>query len=179
MSFKQFLVSIFLLVICVVCKLCLPHPGIDPIAGILLFVPRTFSRVLWYAIIVASVILYDVITVGFGIWTLSVVAVYMLIAIAYNKFRLPSQSWSTMMIRGIAMTVVFDVLTGLTVGPLLFGQPFAVALMGQIPFTLIHLVGNCLLISGYCMVIHYSGCVQKYVYEKNLNGLFVVNTNRR
>ena len=32
--------------------------------------------------------------------------------------------------------------TGLTIGPLLFHQSFIVSLIGQIPFTLLHLLGN-------------------------------------
>lgn len=37
---------------------------------------------------------------------------------------------------------MYDILTGLTVGPLFFQQPFLQALMGQIPFTVLHLSGN-------------------------------------
>jgi len=32
--------------------------------------------------------------------------------------------------------------TGLTLGPLFFNQPFAIALAGQVPFTALHLLGN-------------------------------------
>ena len=39
-------------------------------------------------------------------------------------------------------TLFYDAVTGLTIGPLLWGQPFMVALIGQIPFTLLHLAGN-------------------------------------
>nr|MBP9749784.1 hypothetical protein [Candidatus Paceibacterota bacterium] len=39
-------------------------------------------------------------------------------------------------------TLFYDAVTGLTIGPLFWGQPFMVALVGQIPFTLMHLAGN-------------------------------------
>lgn len=42
-------------------------------------------------------------------------------------------------------TIAYDALTSLTIGPLMFGQPFMNALVGQIPFTLMHLVGNAVL----------------------------------
>ena len=39
-------------------------------------------------------------------------------------------------------TLAYDAVTGLTVGPLLFHQTFYSALIGQIPFTILHLIGN-------------------------------------
>ena len=39
-------------------------------------------------------------------------------------------------------TLFFDAITGLTVGPLFFNQSFMSALIGQIPFTILHLIGN-------------------------------------
>lgn len=42
-------------------------------------------------------------------------------------------------------TIFYDLVTGLTVGPIFFGQTFMSALVGQIPFTLYHLAGNVVL----------------------------------
>jgi len=39
-------------------------------------------------------------------------------------------------------TVLYDAVTGLSVGPLFYGQPFMDALKGQIPFTINHVLGN-------------------------------------
>ena len=42
---------------------------------------------------------------------------------------------------GIVGTIAYDAATGLTIGPIFTGQPFMLALVGQIPFTLLHLAG--------------------------------------
>jgi hypothetical protein len=39
-------------------------------------------------------------------------------------------------------TLFFDAFTGLTVGPIFFHQSFIQSLIGQIPFTALHLMGN-------------------------------------
>src|SRR3989344_3517093 len=39
-------------------------------------------------------------------------------------------------------TLLYDALTGLTIGPIFFHQSFFGSLVGQIPFTLLHLLGN-------------------------------------
>ena len=39
-------------------------------------------------------------------------------------------------------TLFYDAVTGLTIGPLFFHQSFIVSLVGQIPFTVLHLLGN-------------------------------------
>lgn len=42
--------------------------------------------------------------------------------------------------RPFITVILFDVITGLCMGPLVWHQPFCVALMGQIPHTCIHLL---------------------------------------
>ena len=39
-------------------------------------------------------------------------------------------------------TLIYDVITGLTIGPLFFNQSFLSALSGQAIFTVYHLIGN-------------------------------------
>lgn len=164
MNVKEILTSSMLVCVSLLVRFCMPYPGIEPIAGMLLFLPRTFSRMLCYAFIVASVVLYDGMTAGFGMWTVSVIAAYCLIAVGYRVLQSSSKSISTMMLHGIVMTIAFDIATGLTVGPLFFGQPFVDALVGQIPFTIAHLIGNSLLIFVYNMIVQYSVCMHKEVF---------------
>jgi hypothetical protein len=58
-------------------------------------------------------------------------------------------------------TLVYDALTGLTIGPLMFKMPFMVALVGQIPFTLWHLAGNMV------MALVFSPALYKWVLEND------------
>jgi uncharacterized membrane protein YbaN (DUF454 family) len=41
----------------------------------------------------------------------------------------------------VVSILYFDAVTGLTIGPLFFGQTFMGSLLGQIPFTIMHLAG--------------------------------------
>lgn len=154
MNIKQCCISFFCISVALLIKLYLPHPGCDPVAGFIVLAPRTWSRFLSSVFIGASIVLYDYMTVGCGLWTLVVVAAYFLIAAACNYVQIGSSlSMLGLCARGVIVTLAFDALTGLTVGPLLYGQPFMEAVVGQIPFSIAHLIGNSLLMIGYMMVV--------------------------
>lgn len=90
-----------------------------------------------------SIVIFDVATHKVGLWTLITAVAYGVVGIGATAFlkKRPSTALNYAMYAGIG-TIVYDALTGLTVGPLMFGQPFMDALTGQIPFTLMHLAGN-------------------------------------
>lgn len=90
-----------------------------------------------------GIALFDAVTSGIGIWT--VIAGFMYGALgagAHLFFQKCEPSTKNFLAFGIVGTIVYDVMTGLTVGPLAFGQPLMVAIVGQIPFTLMHLLGT-------------------------------------
>lgn len=90
-----------------------------------------------------SIAVYDSFTAGLGVWTWISAVAYGLVGLGartYLKNR--SSNWKNYAIYAIIGTISFDALTGLTLGPIFFGQAFIMALLGQIPFTAIHLLGN-------------------------------------
>jgi hypothetical protein len=50
--------------------------------------------------------------------------------------------WKSYASYALMATIFYDAVTGLTIGPLFFHQSFMVSLVGQIPFTALHLLGN-------------------------------------
>ena len=89
-----------------------------------------------------GIVLYDAVTSGWGRWTWVTAFCYGALGIAahfYFKNREPSVG--DFLAFGIPGTVLYDAITML-IGPVFNGQPFAVALIGQIPFTLMHLLGT-------------------------------------
>ena len=56
-------------------------------------------------------------------------------------------------------TLAFDIVTGLSIGPLFFQQPFMEALIGQVSFTALHLLGNV----GFAAVL--SPLIYRFVVE--------------
>ena len=60
-------------------------------------------------------------------------------------------------------TLAFDIATGLSIGPLFFHQSFARAVIGQVPFTALHLAGNV----SFAVIL--SPLIYKFIVEnKNL-----------
>ncbi len=91
----------------------------------------------------ASIVLFDLVTNHVGIWTIVTAFAYGFLGVgATLYFKNKGNSAKTYVSFAIVATIVYDAVTGLTVGPLFFHQPFAVALLGQIPFTALHLAGN-------------------------------------
>lgn len=90
-----------------------------------------------------GIVLFDAVTSGIGIWTLVTAAAYGALGIgAHLYFRNREATTKNFLKFGIVGTVLYDIVTGLTTGPLFFNQPFMLALVGQIPFTLMHLLGT-------------------------------------
>jgi energy-coupling factor transport system substrate-specific component len=90
-----------------------------------------------------SILIFDAVTSGVGMWTWITGAAYGLLGVgAYFFFRKREGKISNFLIFGIVGTILYDAVTGLSIGPLFFGQTFMEAFVGQIPFTLNHLLGN-------------------------------------
>jgi hypothetical protein len=103
-------------------------PNVEPLLAAVMPLTKRYGALEGFAFAVLSIVIYDALTAGFGIWTLVTAAAYGGVAVgAHLYFSLA--------------VLVYDVVTGLTVGPLAYGQPFAAAVVGQIPFTILHLLG--------------------------------------
>jgi hypothetical protein len=90
-----------------------------------------------------SVILIDVLMGKVGTWTIVTSLTYGTVGI-FGAYFLTNREASAknFIIASIIGTLFFDLITGVMMGPLMFGQPFGEALFGQIPFTFRHLAGN-------------------------------------
>ena len=93
-----------------------------------------------------SIILFDLFTSGIGVWTWVSAVAYAVVAIgAAWFFKNRRGSPFNYLLYAFIGTLFYDASTGLTIGPLVYGQPFMEALTGQIPFTLRHLLSNMVL----------------------------------
>lgn len=90
-----------------------------------------------------GIALFDLVTSGIGTWTLVTGFMYgSLGAGAHLFFQNRKASTKNFLAFGIVGTLVYDAVTGLMTGPVFFGQPLVAAVVGQIPFTLMHLLGT-------------------------------------
>jgi hypothetical protein len=116
-------------------------PNNDPIMGAML--PFSRRGKWWEAGLFAflTMVSFDLITMKLGVWTIVTGLTYGALGIAfyfaYGKIKRFS-IW-TYIGGGVAGVLIFDFITGPIASSLMFGMPFLASLVGQVPFTLLHL----------------------------------------
>ncbi len=118
-------------------------PNIEPILATQMPFSKVYGKMAGFLFGFLSMVLYDILTGKVGVWTLITASAYGLLglwAAVYFKNK-NNNSWGYAKF-AIIGTLAFDIVTGLSVGPLFFNQTFMEALVGQIPFTFFHLLGN-------------------------------------
>jgi len=89
-----------------------------------------------------GIVLFDSITSGWGIWTAVTAVCYGGLGVAAHLFfKHREASVKNFLLFGIPGTLAYDAIT-MTIGPLFNSQLWGAALIGQIPFTLMHLLGT-------------------------------------
>ncbi len=141
---KNYLKFVLALVLCLVVRL-IPFraPNIEPILATMMPFSKAYGAIFGFSFAVLSILLYDILTNTLGVQTFFTVFAYGALglwATSYFK-KHKSNKWSFVTF-SIIGTLFFDAVTGLTVGPLFFHQSFVATLVGQIPFTALHLLGN-------------------------------------
>lgn len=117
-------------------------PNVEPLLSAVMPLTKRFGALEGVLFAVVSIVLYDSLTAGLGIWTLVTALAYAAVAIgAHLYFKNREASRGNFVRFSIVSVICYDVVTGFTVGPLAYGQSFSAAVMGQIPFTVLHLLG--------------------------------------
>lgn len=117
-------------------------PNIEPIMAVAMPFGKAYKGLFTFIFAASSIILFDLVTSGFGMWTVITAVAYGLVGLGAASFFRNRSGWKNYALYAIFATILYDAVTGLTMGPLFFGMPFMVALVGQVPFTLLHLLGN-------------------------------------
>jgi hypothetical protein len=120
-------------------------PNVEPLMAAVM--PVSARTSMWQSVIfaVSSIALYDLVTAGWGYWTFGTVIAYGAVAASSHFYfaRFPATRFHFLTF-GIAATLFYDALTGFTIGPIFWHQTLSAAIVGQIPFTLMHLAGTIL-----------------------------------
>lgn len=117
-------------------------PNVEPILAAQMPFARRFGTRTGFLFGALSILIYDILTGTLGPWTVLTASAYGLLGLGAGWYLKRRNGKKHFVYFAIAGTLFYDAVTGLTVGPLFFGQPFLAALLGQIPFTLMHLAGN-------------------------------------
>ncbi len=135
-------------------------PNIEPILAVQMPFAKAYGKLTGFIFGFSSVILFDLITGTVGVWTLITAATYGFLGIlAGVYFAKRANSIRSYVSFAIVSTVIYDVITGFSIGPIFFGQSFVAAVVGQIPFTLWHCIGNV----SFALVL--SPALYRYVIE--------------
>ena len=136
-------------------------PNIETILATQMPFSRIYGNVAGFSFGFFSIIVYDLLTSTLGMWTIFTSVTYGFLGLwAVQYFKNKNNSSWTYVKFALMSTLLFDIVTGLSVGPLFFHQSFLSALMGQIPFTIFHLIGN----TAFAFVL--SPAIYNFVLQK-------------
>lgn len=135
-------------------------PNVEPIMASVMPIGKTYGKSMAFMFGFLSIVLFDLITSGIGIWTLITAFCYGLLGLGASYFFENRTGWKNYAIYAFVITIFYDAITGLTIGPLFFHQSFMVSFVGQIPFTILHLLGNV----SFAIVL--SPVIEKWLVKK-------------
>lgn len=117
-------------------------PNVEPIMAAQMPFGKVYGKLAAFLFGAMSIVVYDSLTSGLGVWTAITAIAYGFVGLGAGFFFKNRTGWRNYALYAVIGTIFYDALTGLTLGPLFFGQPFMGALIGQIPFTALHLLGS-------------------------------------
>ena len=135
-------------------------PNIEPIMAVQMPFGKVYGGVYAFLFGALSIVVYDSVTSGLGIWTAITAVAYGLVGLGAQAYFKNRSGWKSYASYAIIATILYDAITGLSLGPLFFGQSFAQAFIGQIPFTMLHLLGNV----SFAIIL--SPAIEKWVVVK-------------
>lgn len=145
-------------------------PNVEPIMATVMPFSKEYGAYIGFGFAFLSIILYDLITGTFGIWTLFTASTYGIIGLYSGYFfKNIKPKRKDFVWFAVIGTLFFDLVTGLSVGPLFFHQSLTTAIVGQIPFTLWHLLGNI----SFALVL--SPAIYNFIKNENLENVSIIN----
>lgn len=117
-------------------------PNVEPIMTAIMPLGKIYGGIMAFFFGFLGIVIFDSITSGIGIWTIITAIAYGLMGLGATYYFKNRSGWKSYALYAFFATIVYDLITGLTIGPLFFHQSFIVSLTGQIPFTVLHLLGN-------------------------------------
>lgn len=142
-------------------------PNVEPMLATVMPFSKRYGYTGSFLFGFLGIVLYDAITSGWGLWTLITALSYGLLGVwARHYFRKRDASRGNFVAFGIFGTLAYDAIT-MMIAPIFYGQSIAVALVGQVPFTIMHLLGTVVFAAFLSPIIH-TWIVQNESFEMTL-----------
>lgn len=117
-------------------------PNVEPMLATIMPFSKRYGALGSFLFAFLGIVLYDAVTAGWGPWTWATATCYGLVGVAAHYYFLNREpTRMNFLTFGLSATLVYDAVT-MFIAPIFNAQPLMVALVGQIPFTLMHLVGT-------------------------------------
>ena len=117
-------------------------PNFEPMLGTMMPFAKRYGILGSFSFGFFGIVLYDAVTSGWGSWTWVTAICYGALGVgAYYFFKNREASVKNFLFYGIPATVTYDAIT-MMIGPLFNAQSWSLALAGQIPFTLMHVLST-------------------------------------
>ncbi|MBU0999245.1 hypothetical protein KKG24_02985 [Patescibacteria group bacterium] len=149
-SIKNYFKFFLGLILCLLVRL-IPFraPNVEPILATMMPFSKVYGAFVGFSFAVLSILLYDIVTGTLGIQTFFTAIAYGILGLWAARYFSAQKcvpggkkdKWGYVRF-AIFGTLFFDAFTGLSVGPIFFHQSFFGSLVGQIPFTALHLLSN-------------------------------------
>ncbi len=121
-------------------------PNVEPVTATILPFGKKWGWIAAAIFGAASIVLFDLITLKIGIWTLVTAFMFALIGAASGLYLKKRENKARHYVGfAIIATLIYDFITGPIMSSMIWKMPFMQALFGQIPFTINHLAGNIVL----------------------------------
>lgn len=135
------------LIVCFVLRI-IPFrpPNVEPLLAAGMPFAKQYGDAAGFFFGFLSIVIFDVATGTVGTWTAITSLTYGVVCVGAAMFFKRRKATSfNFLVYSVVGTIFYDAITGLSIGPLFFGQSFVEAFVGQIPFTAMHLLGNSVL----------------------------------
>ena len=171
-SQKNYFKFSLVLVLCFLARL-IPFrvPNVEPIMAGVMPVSRIYGAFTGFLFGALSILFYDLATHTLGVQTFFTAGAYGVVGLCsfyYFQKQKKDSKWSYVKF-AVVGTLFYDAVTVLTVGPLFFHQSLLVSLVGQIPFTALHLAGNII----FALLL--SPAIYKYLIKKKKEKVSFIN----
>ncbi|MFH1056835.1 MAG: DUF6580 family putative transport protein [Candidatus Micrarchaeota archaeon] len=130
------------LALCVLVRLFAVTPNFEPIMGFTMPFAKKYGKYAGLVFALLALVAIDFFTRRIGLWTVYTGITYAAVGFAAGRFfEKRKADRKNLLVFSIAGTLAFDLVTALAFG-WQFNQTLAATILGQVPFTAVHLLGN-------------------------------------